>query len=47
MKGEIIIFITKGTQDEAYFYLSQRKEKKINEIMKTINSKGLAQRKLT
>ncbi len=46
MKGEIIIFITKGTQDEAYFYLSQRKEKKINEIMKTINSESLTQKRL-
>ncbi len=44
-KGKLIILITKGTRDEAYFYVSKAREKKmettIENIKKNLNSKEL------
>lgn len=35
-EGKLIILITKGTRDEAYFYISKSKEKKMHSAIKSI-----------
>ncbi len=35
-KGKLIILITEGTRDEAYFYISRSKEKKMHSAIKSI-----------
>ncbi len=36
MKGKLIILITKGTRDEAYYYVSRGREKKMHRVINTI-----------
>ena len=36
MKGKLIILITKKTRDEAYFYASRAKEKKMHSAISSI-----------
>lgn len=39
-KGEVIIFITKDTRDEAYYWVSKNKEKKMKKMLKKWRDKG-------
>lgn len=39
--GKIIFLITKNTRDEAYFWASYQKEKKMSKILYTLKEKGL------
>src|SRR3989338_749406 len=46
--GKVIIFITKGTKDEAYYWSSVNKEKKMKSILKGMDAKtATAQQKIT
>lgn len=45
--GKIYIFVTKGTIDESYFWVSLRREKKMRRILKTMRHLGVSQRKLS
>jgi Fanconi anemia group M protein len=38
MPGKLIILITKGTRDEAYYYVSRAKEKKMHKAINTIKN---------
>ena len=38
MKGKLIILITKKTRDEAYYYVSRSKEKKMHSAINTIKN---------
>jgi Fanconi anemia group M protein len=46
MKGKLIILVTKNTRDEAYYYISRAREKKmhssIEEIKKDLANKSLS-----
>ncbi|MBW6442631.1 DEAD/DEAH box helicase family protein [Patescibacteria group bacterium] len=46
MKGKLIILITKNTRDEAYFYVSKFKEKKMHNAISSIKE-GLAKKTKT
>jgi Fanconi anemia group M protein len=39
MEGKLIMLLAKGTRDEAYFYVSKHKEKKMREAIRTIKEK--------
>lgn len=36
MKGKLIMLITKGTRDEAFYYVSRSKEKKMHKAINSI-----------
>ena len=40
-EGKVITLITEGTLDESYYWVSRRKEKKMNKIIKEFGSKNL------
>ncbi len=40
-KGKVITLITEGTLDESYYWVSMRKEKRMNKIIKEFGSKNL------
>ncbi len=46
-EGEIIVLITKDTRDQAYYYASKKKEEKMKNILKRMQSKKIGQKKIT
>ncbi len=47
MPGKVIHLITKDTRDEAYYYASLRKEKKMKSMLYRMKERGVKKRKLT
>ncbi len=42
MPGKVVTLMTKGTRDEAYYWVGHHKEKKMTSILRSMNQKNLA-----
>jgi len=41
-QGRVVVLVAKGTKDEAFHWISRRKERKMNEALKTLGSSGFS-----